>query len=243
MKKLDFLLLTTVIATLLSCNELNQAVNQLPTMTEESTMPSTYEMGQGLKAALEKGTLEGITDLSKESGYLSKEVYKIYFPPTAQKVENRLRGLGFNEEIDRLVVSLNKAAENAVTEAKPLFVNAIREMSFADAKSILFGNDTAATNYLKRKTSAQLHQKFEPKIQESLNQVNATKYWSNLMTQYNKIPLVEKVETDLSSYVTKRAIDGLFLKIAEKEKSIREEPQQRTTDLLKKVFDYASKEN
>jgi hypothetical protein len=240
MKKLNYSLLALMVVTLFSCNELNQVVNQLPTTTGESKVPSTYEMGQGLKAALEKGTLKGVTDLSKGGGYLSKEAYKIYFPQTAQKVENRLRGLGFNEEVDRVVVSLNKAAENAVNEAKPLFVDAIRSMSIKDAKSILFGNDTAATNYLKRKTAAQLHQKFEPKIQESLNQVNATKYWSDLMTQYNKIPLVEKVETNLSRYVTKRAVDGLFLKIAEEEKAIREEPQQRTSDLLKKVFDYAA---
>lgn len=240
MKKLNYTLLTLMIATLFSCNELNQVVNQLPTPTGESTVPSTYEMSQGLKAALEKGTLQGVTDLSKGGGYLSNEAYKIYFPPTAQKVENNLRKLGFDEEVDRLVVSLNKAAENAVTEAKPLFMEAIRSMSFADAKSILFGTDTAATEYLKRKTAAQLHQKFEPKIQASLNEVNATKYWSDLMTQYNKIPLVEKVETDLSRYVTERAVDGLFLKIAEEEKAIREEPLQRTSDLLKKVFDYAA---
>lgn len=242
MKKLNFSLFVLMIVTFVSCNELNQVVNQLPTTTGESTIPSTFEMGQGLKAALEKGTIEGVADLAKEGGYASQELYKIYFPPNAQKVENTLRSLGFDNEVDRLITSLNKAAENAVTEAKPLFVNAIREMTIADAKGILFGNDTAATSYLIRKTSPQLHQKFEPKIQESLNQVNATKYWSELMTQYNKIPLVEKVETDLSRYVTERAVDGLFIKIAQEEMAIRENPQQRTTDLLKKVFDYAEKE-
>lgn len=240
MKKLNYTLLTLMIATLFSCNELNQVVNQLPTPTAESAIPSTYEMSQGLKAALEKGTLRGVTDLSKGGGYLSNEAYKIYFPPTAQKVEANLRKLGFDEEVDRMVVSLNKAAENAVTEAKPLFMEAIRSMSIADAKSILFGTDTAATEYLKRKTAAQLLQKFEPKIQASLNEVNATKYWSDLMTQYNKIPFVERVETDLSRYVTERAVDGLFLKIGEEEKAIREEPLQRSSDLLKKVFDYAA---
>ncbi|MAC94484.1 MAG: hypothetical protein CMC96_03165 [Flavobacteriales bacterium] len=239
MKKLNYIALPFIFSGLIACSELNQIVNELPTTMEQTSEPSTFEMGEGLKAALEKGTIQGVVDLAKGGGYLSNEAYKIYFPPSAQKVENTLRDLGFNDEVDRLVVSLNKAAENAVSEAKPLFIEAIRGMSIADAKGILFGADTAATNYLKRKTAAQLHQKFEPKIQASLNEVNATKYWADIMTQYNKIPLVEKVETNLSRYVTERAVDGLFLKIAEEEKAIRENPQQRTTDLLKKVFGYA----
>ncbi|MEQ8624614.1 MAG: DUF4197 domain-containing protein [Vicingaceae bacterium] len=222
-----------------SCNELNNIVNQLPEVENTTLIPSKSEMAQGLKAALEKGTLEGVSDLAKTGGYLNNALYKIYFPPSAEKVENTLRGIGLDNEIDRLVSSLNKAAENAVVEAKPLFVNAIKQMTITDAKEILFGTDTAATSYLKAKTSSQLKAKFEPHIQQSLNQVNATKYWTELTTRYNQIPLVEKVETNLSRYVTERAVRGLFLKIAAEEKAIRTNPKERTTALLEKVFNYA----
>ena len=240
MKKLFFLILFSF--TIFSCSELNQVIENMPPMESGSGIPSNFEIAQGLKAALEKGTLEGVSELSKPGGYLKKEMYKIYFPENAQKAEKTLRDIGLGNEVDRLVASLNEAAENAVTEAKPLFVSAIKEMTFSDVKEILFGADTAATSYLKRKTSMGLHQRFEPHIQQSLNQVNATKYWSDIMTQYNKIPFVEKVETDLANYVTNRAIAGLFLKIAEEEMAIRENPQERTSTLLKKVFGYADKQ-
>ena len=228
-----------ILLSLSSCSELNNIVNQLPEMENTTLTPSSSEMAQGLKAALEKGTVQGVSDLAKTGGYLNQDLYKIYFPPSAKKVENTLRGLGLDNEVDRLVVSLNTAAEKAVVEAKPLFVNAIRQMTFADAKEILFGADTAATSYLKGKTATQLQAKFEPHIQQSLNQVNATKYWTELTTRYNQIPLVDKVETDLSRYVTDRAIRGLFLKIATEEKAIRDNPKERTTALLEKVFNYA----
>lgn len=222
-----------------SCNELNHIVNQLPEIDNSISSPTSAEMAKGLKAALEKGTLQGVSSLSTDGGYLNNAATKILFPPAAKKVENTLRDLGFDKEVDRLVVSLNKAAENAVTEAKPLFVNAIKQMTFADAKEILFGADNAATTYLENKTTLELRQKFEPHIQQSLDQVNATRYWTEIMTQYNRIPMVDKVETDLSSYVTNRAVQGLFIKIAAEEKLIRKNPVERTTDLLKKVFNYA----
>lgn len=241
MRKLIFLMMFAI--GMSSCSELNQVIENIPGGETQGSEPSTFEINQGLKAALEKGTIQGVSELAKTGGYLNNNLYKIHFPKNAQKVENNLRNIGLDEQIDRLVVLLNKAAENAVTEAKPIFVSAIKQMTFMDVKNILFGADTAATSYLKRKTAAELQQRFEPHISESLDQVNATKYWAEIMTQYNKIPFVDKVETDLSAYVTKRAIDGLFLKIAEEEKLIRENPQERTTELLRRVFSYAENKN
>lgn len=242
MRKLLCILLLT--SGMYSCSELNTVIENIPSIETDGSEPSSIEINRGLKAALEKGVLQGVSELAKSGGYLNEELYKIYFPKSAQKVEKTLRDIGFDKELERLVVSLNKAAENAVTEAKPIFVDAIKNMTFEDARKILFGSDTAATSYLKSKTATELQLRFEPHISESLDQVNATKYWTEIMTQYNKIPFVDKVETDLSSYVTKRAINGLFLKIAKEEKLIRENPQARTTELLRKVFSYAgNKEN
>lgn len=240
MKKIIFL--TLLISSLFSCTELNRVIENMPSGETTFGIPSNFEISQGLRAALEKGTSQGVNELSKPGGYLTKELYKIYFPENARKVESTLRSIGLDREIDRLVASLNEAAEDAVVEAKPLFVSAIKSMTFDDVKDILFGTDTAATFFLKTKTSLGLQQRFQPHIQESLNKVNATKYWTDIMSQYNKIPFVDKVDTDLARYVTDRAIAGLFLKIAEEEMAIRENPQERSTDILRKVFGYADRE-
>lgn len=237
MKKTILLLFVSLVLT--SCSELNQVIESMPTYG--ITEPTTMEINQGLKAALEKGTLEGVSDLAVAGGFLDNGLYRIPFPKDAIKVENTLRDLGFDEEIDRVVVSLNRAAEKAVIEAKPIFVDAIKSMTFEDVRNILFGADTAATSYLKRKTTEGLQQSFQPHIEQSLSQVNATKYWAEIMTKYNKIPFVTKVDTDLSGYVTNKAIQALFLKIAEEEMAIRENPQERTTELLRKVFSYADR--
>src|SRR5690554_823312 len=237
MKK-NILIAFCVVASLSACNELNNVVNPYPEIG--SSTPSTLEIANGLKAALEKGTINGVKDLSAIGGYANHELYKIHFPPSAKKVETTLRGIGLDSEVDNVVALLNKAAENAVTEAKPIFINAIQQMTISDAKAILFGADTAATAYLEDKTRADLYSKFNPHIEKSLNEVNATKYWNQIISQYNKLPMVEPINPDLNSYVTNRAIDGLFLKISKEEKSIREDPISRTSDILKKVFNYAS---
>ncbi len=236
MKKSVFFILCVLIG-FTSCDELKNVVSNLPEV--ENLTPSTNEIIQGLKAALEKGTVNGVSQLATTGGYADNPLYKIYFPPSAQKVESTLRGIGLDNEVDRLIALLNKGAENAVSEAKPIFLRAIKDMSIADAKSILFGEDTAATSYLKTKTRADLYSKFIPHITKSLNEVNATKYWNDIMNQYNKIPLVEKINPDLDDYVTNRAIDGLFLKISKEEQAIRKDPLERTSSILKKVFNYA----
>jgi enolase len=135
-------------------------------------------------------------------------------------------------------MTLNRGAEDAAKEAKPIFISAIKSMTIQDAWAILKGEDNAATEYLRKTTSSQLKEKFKPVIQSSLNKVNATKYYGELVTRYNKIPLVEKVNPNLDDYATDKAIDGLFVMIAKEEKNIRQDPVARTTELLKKVFGY-----
>ena len=229
---------------ILSCgtvNEIMKGVGEVlnETGTTANSIPTNLEIGNGLKEALIKGATNGVSSLSAAGGYLNVPQFKIPFPKDAQKIETTLRDLGLGSEVDKVIVSLNRAAEDAVTEAKPLFVNAIKQMTFADVKNILLGDNMAATNYLKSKTSSQLQAAFKPKIKASLNKVNATKYWTDLVSRYNKIPLVTKLNPDLNSFVTEQAIQGLFTKIAQEESAIRANPVQRTTGLLQKVFGYA----
>jgi hypothetical protein len=164
------------------------------------------------------------------------------FPPEAQKVERKLRSLGFNKLADNVILSINRAAEDAAKEAKPIFISAIKEMTITDASNILLSGQTdAATQYFQRVTTDQLMQSFRPVIQSSLGKVGATKYWSDAITAYNQIPLTTKVNPDLSSYVAQKAIEGLFLEIAKEELRIRQNISARNTTLLQKVFGYADR--
>ena len=229
---------------ILSCGTVNEIMKGVEEVLNEAgtttnSIPSNLEIGNGLKEALVKGASNGVASLSAAGGYLNSPQFKIPFPKDAQKIETTLRDLGLGSEVDKVIVSLNRAAEDAVTEAKPLFVNAIKQMTFADVKNILMGDNMAATNYLKNKTSSQLQAAFQPKIQASLDKVNATRYWDDVVSRYNKIPLVTKLNPDLNSFVTEQAIKGLFTKIAQEESSIRANPVERTTGLLQKVFGYA----
>jgi len=197
---------------------------------------STEEVAMGLKEALTKGVSTGSDKVSQPDGYFKNPAIKIPFPPEIKQVETRLRQIGLDEQVDEFVLSLNRAAEDAGKEAKAIFIAAIKQMTIDDAWAILKGEDDAATQYLKRTTSLQLKEKFKPVIQNSLNKVNATKYYSNLINSYNKIPLVSKVNPNLDDYATDKAIEGLFVMIAKEEKDIRKDPLARTSDLLKKVF-------
>jgi hypothetical protein len=198
---------------------------------------TTDQVANGLKEALIKGVSTGTQKVGKVDGYFKNPQIKIPFPPDVQKVENTLRDIGLGSEVDRFVKTLNRGAEEAAKEAKPVFVSAIKQMTINDAWSILKGEDKeAATNYLKRTTSNELRSKFSPIVQKALNQTNATKYYSDIITRYNKIPLVDDVNPDLEAYATEKAMEGLFVMIAEEEKKIRANPAARTTDLLKRVF-------
>jgi hypothetical protein len=192
----------------------------------------------GLKEALVVGSERGSSTLSQVDGFFANAALKILLPPEAQKVENTLRKAGLGKQVDDAILSMNRAAEDACKSAAPIFGNAIKQMSFQDALGILKGSDTAATGYLRGKTTNELAAAFRPVIEQSLEKVNATKYWNTLITTYNKINILggQKINPDLSAYVTDKALNGIFFQVAIEEKSIRKDPVARTSDILKKVF-------
>lgn len=221
-----------------SSTQVNQAIDEASKALEIGPAPTSAEVGEGLKEALIKGISAGTSQVSQTDGYFKNLAIKIPFPPELKKVEQKLRQLGFGNEVDNFVMTMNRGAEDAAKEVKPIFVNAIRSMTIEDAWGILKGSPDAATQYLKRTTSPQIKEKFNPVIQNSLNKVSATKYYGDLVNTYNRIPFVEKVNPDLNEYATDLAMQGLFVTIANEEKKIRDNPLERTTDLLKKVFGY-----
>ena len=201
--------------------------------TEELT---AAEIGAGLKEALNIGISKGADRLSAEDGYY-KSVYKILLPEEARKVTDKLQDIpGFTEVEEVILEKINRGAEDAAKKAKPIFVSAIKQMTFSDAMDILMGDKNAATQYLYRTTYDQLYAEFNPVIIESLDKFNARKYWADAVNTYNKIPFVDKVNTDLGAYVTEQALDGLFGMVEKEELNIRQNVSARTTDLLKKVF-------
>jgi hypothetical protein len=194
------------------------------------------EIGKGLKQALEFGISEGAQRLSQENGYY-KSPYKILLPEEARKVADRLQNVpGFNQVEEIILEKINRGAEDAAAKAKPIFVDAIRSMTFRDALDILTGDDDAATAYLNRVTYTKLYDEFNPVIVNSLDKFNARQYWGDAVNAYNKIPFVDKADPDLDDYVTRQALAGLFDMVEKKERDIRNNVSARTTDLLKRVF-------
>ena len=237
MNKVRLSFLLSFLLTACATAQINKVLNEVNKVVgSQQSQLTEAEVGEGLKEALIKGISTGSDLVSKMDGYFKNLEIKIPFPPEVKKVEDKFRQIGLGSEIDKFVLTLNRGAEDAAKEAKPIFIAAIKSMTIQDAWAILKGNENAATDYLRRTTSAQLKEKFSPVIQNSLEKVNATKYYGNIVTRYNKIPFVEKVNPDLNGYATDRAIDGLFVMIAKEEKNIRKDPLARTTELLKKVF-------
>lgn len=196
---------------------------------------SNEEIISGLKEALTVGAQKGSNKLSAADGFFKDAVLKILMPAEAQKVEKTLRGLGMGRMVDNAILSMNRAAEDAAKSAAPIFLNAIKGMSFQDALGILRGGNSAATNYLKGKTTFSLTEAFRPVIESSLKKVDATKHWKALFTNYNRVSK-DQVNPDLSAYVTEKALSGIFYQLAKEEESIRKDPMARTSDILKKVF-------
>ena len=216
--------------------QINQAISDANKAVNGEKPLTTAEVGAGLKEALINGISKGSDLVSQIDGYFGNPEIKIPFPPDVKKVEDRLRQIGMGGEVDKFVMTLNRGAEDAAKEAKPIFIAAIKQMTIDDAWAILRGEPDAATQFLKRTTSAQLKEKFKPVIQTSLDKVNATKYYSDIINKYNSIPFVQKVNPDLNDYATDLAMQGLFTMIAKEEKNIRQDPVARTTELLKRVF-------
>lgn len=195
----------------------------------------------GLKQALSVGTDLATNNLGQIDGFLANAAVKILFPPEARKIESTLRSLGMGSVCDQVITSVNRAAEAAVVEAKPIFVEAIKQMTITDAINILTGNKDAATQYLQRTSGQALMAKFEPIIQSNLQKTNATKYWSDAVNAYNNVPFGQKLNPNLSQYVTQKASDGIFMMVAVEEAKIRENPAQRVGSILQDVFGWADK--
>lgn len=203
--------------------------------------PTEQEAGQGLKDALSIGITKGMGLLSQQDGFLGNDLVRIPWPEQAQHVRDALLKIGMQKQVDNVTTSLNRAAEKASGVAIDVFIQAIKQMTIQDALHIVTGGNGAATAYLKKTTTPLLTEKFRPIIDQSLGQVNATKYWGEATTLYNRIPFVKPVNTDLTAYVTEKALDGVFKMVEKEENNIRANPLQRSTDLLKKVFGYADK--
>jgi hypothetical protein len=217
---------------LISCAELQQVASQFP----ELNGVNGIDISGGLKEALNNGISKQVTKLTSMDGFYRNEAVKILMPDELKKVDQTLRKIGLASLADEGVKMLNRAAEDAVKESTPIFVDAVKNMSFTDAKNILMGKESAATSYLQSATTTPLYGKFNPVIKNSFAKVGADKVWKNIITKYNSIPLVKKVNPDLTDYTTNKALEGVFKMIAVEEKSIRTNLNSRSSDLLKKVF-------
>ncbi|EZH72862.1 hypothetical protein ATO12_22300 [Aquimarina atlantica] len=218
-----------------SCAELQQVVNNLPQTTGGFGI-TNIDIANGLREALDNGIDKQVTKLTQKDGFYRNQLVKILLPQELQKVDKTLRDIGLGKLADEGLKAINRAAEDAVKEATPIFIGAVKQITFNDAKQILLGNNKAATQYLESKTRSQLYQKFNPVINKSFSKVGADKIWSNIITKYNAIPLTNNVNPDLTDYVTGEALKGVYAMIAVEEQEIRTKLSSRTTDLLRRVF-------
>lgn len=195
------------------------------------------EAGQGIKEALSQGVTNAVLNLNKQDGFFGSEIYKMLLPPDALKAEKTLRNLGMGAQVDKAILAINRGAEDAVGFAKPIFVDAIKEMTLTDALNIIKGDKDEATKYFKDKTKQKLITAFTPSVKTSLDKVDATKHYSDIINTYNKLPTTfKKADPNLTSYVVGKTVDALFDQVAKEEANIRANPLARTTDILKKVF-------
>jgi hypothetical protein len=230
MKKIT---LSLVAFGLFGCAEMQQVLDQLP---QGTGVLSQAEIGNGLKEALNNGIAKQVSKLTATDGFFKNEAVKILLPEELQTVDKKLRQIGMSKLADEGLKVINRAAEDAVKEATPIFVDAVKQMTFTDAKNILMGNESSATTYLQNTTSTALYTKFNPEIKKSYTKVGADKVWKEIITKYNSIPLVKKVNPDLTDYTTNKAMEGVFKMIAVEEKNIRTNLTSRSSDLLRKVF-------
>ncbi|GGF21116.1 hypothetical protein GCM10011518_32890 [Flavobacterium limi] len=233
MKKI---LLLAITFSLTSCAQVQQTLNQLPQLSSQIPGVGGVDIASGLKEALNKGITQQVSKLTAVDGFYKNEAVKILMPAELQKVDATLRKIGLGSLADEGIKVLNRAAEDAVKEATPIFVSAVKNMTFTDAKNILLGNDSAATTYLQGSTTTALYGKFNPVIKSSFEKVGADVIWTKIINKYNTIPLVKKVNPDLTDYTTNQALAGVFKMIAVEEKEIRNNISARTTPLLKSVF-------
>jgi hypothetical protein len=225
------IILVILVLQVSACTELQQVLEGTGNVGLNS-----FQIANGLKEALQNGVANQVTSLSLENGFYNNNLVKIKLPTELKKVDQALRDIGLSNLADKGQMLLNKAAEDAVGEAIPIFRNAIIDMSITDAKNILMGEQDAATKYLQNSSSATLRAKFNPIIKTSFQKVGADSVWKDLITAYNKIPFITKVNPDLTEYTTDQALKGVFTMVAIEEKKIRTNIKSRTSDLLRKVF-------
>jgi hypothetical protein len=235
MKK--YLAVAMLSVSLLSCAELGNLGAAIPTSITEA------EAAQGIREALDQGVGRGITLLNKQDGFFGSQAYKLFLPAEAQRIESTLRQLGMGSMVDRAILQINRAAEDAVGFARPIFLDAISEMTIADAINIIRGPKDAATQYFRQKTTDKLIAAFSPIIKSSLDKFSATKYYGEVINTYNNFPTtLNKLNPDLPSYVVNKAVTALFDQIGQEEANIRANPVARTTEILKKVFGWGSRQ-
>lgn len=232
MKKILFISLLPFLLT--NCAQLVQISEKIPQTQSVGVSDST--IANGLKQALNQGIQKQVSSLTQKDGFLGDAMVKILLPQELQMVEKSLRSVGLGNLVDQGITSLNRAAEGAVKDATPIFVNAIQQMSFTDARNILMGKENAATQYLQLTTERDLYALFNPVVRNSFSRVGADELWKNIIGQYNHLPFVQKVNPDLTDYVTQQALQGVFKKIAVEEKEIRTNFSARSSVLLERVF-------
>lgn len=219
---------------------LSLSLNGCDTLTNlpGSTGPvSEADAAAGIKEALSQGLVKAVLKLNREDGFFRDALYKILLPPDAKKIENTLRDLGMGNMVDKAILQINRAAEDAAGFAKPIFVDAIKEMTISDAIGLVRNGDTSATHFFRVKTTDRLISAFLPVIRTSLEKVNATKYYADIINTYNNFPTTfKKINPDLPEFVTTRATDALFDLVAKEELNIRQNIAARTTEILRKVF-------
>ncbi|MEO6882831.1 MAG: DUF4197 domain-containing protein [Bacteroidia bacterium] len=242
LKKIHFSLIALGFTSLTACAQFNLGktisnAEKSVTGTKSGSQPlSNDEVINGLKDALKVGTDTSTSAASKVDGFYKNAEIKIPFPPEAQKVENTANDLGMKDQVDKFVMTLNRAAEEATKNAAPVFLDAIKQMTVTDGFAILKGDSNAATKYLQDKTTAQLHDQFKPIVEAAINKVEVTKYWAPIINAYNNVPFVQKQNPDLNEYVTQQAMKGLFKLIADQELLIRKNPAARVDAILQRVF-------
>lgn len=242
-KTMKKIILASILTMFAGCAQLTDVVNQLPEGTL-SNLPSLLNSSElsndviasGLREALDQGIERQVSKLTQEDGYFKNELVKILLPDELKQVDSGLRKLGLSSLADKGLEVLNRAAENAVSESTPIFIDAVKGITFADAKNILLGSDNAATTYLNGKTNSALYLKFSPVVKRSLSKVGADSIWSSIISKYNALPFANKVNPDLTDYVSQQALSGVFKMISIEEANIRTQLSFRNTDLLKKVF-------
>lgn len=226
-----------MLAALLGATAVQAQIKLPPLLKNTAAGVTEAEAGQGVKEALLQGVTNAVLNLNKTDGFFGNALYKMLLPPDAKKIETTLRKIGMNKQVDNAILAINRGAEDAVGFAKPIFMDAVRQMTLTDALQIVRGPRDGATRYFREKTAVQLIQAFTPSVKSSLDKVEATKYYGDIVNTYNNLPTTfKKINPDLTSYVVGKAVDALFDQVAKEEENIRANPGARTSDLLKKVF-------